>query len=641
MHAKIDSLHKASLAELKDRFSKTHKILWDGGRRDPVTAFDEFTKILFAKVFAELRVEPGQPTPFERRPGEARSVTACRIRTLYNEARVTYPNVFDTDVDVSDDALDLVVEQLAGVSLVASDLDAPGKAFEVFLGDVFKAELGQYLTPRQVVQTAIAMLQPQPQETVVDPACGSGGFLLYTLEHVRSRLGSVSPAEYASKHLTGVELNVRLAHLAKVTMVLHGDGHSNIKSADSLIGWPELTAATGLRPGTCGVVMTNPPFGGVVSEETTLQQYDLGSKSFARRAQKTELLFLERCIDLLQDTGRLGIVLPDSILTNVSLQPVREYVLSRCHVLAVVSLPIQTFAPAGIGVKASLLALERRRSGDNSIRPAFMALPQHVGYDATGRLDTDSLPVVASLFGEEERQRVLEPICYEIEEARLASRMDPFYHQPQFTVSIDIRLAQSKYRVATLSELVESISGGATPTAKGAAYVDAQLGVPLLRIQNIREGRIDLADSLYIDRSVHIGALARSMLAPGDVLLTITGRIGTAAVVPPELGEANINQHIVRLRPRTDLIHPAYLEAVLNSRICQAQMERVATGATRPALDYSSLRTIRIPVPPMDLQVRLAERVKSMRAGAEELRNKADTIVTELQTVVERAVLEV
>ncbi len=635
--------HKVALAQLKERFANSHKMLWESGRRDPVTAFDEFSKLLFAKVYDEVQGK-GE---FRRQNGETAHDTAVRVLEVYDQACNAYPGVFNKPLAVSEQIVSNVVEQLQDLSLVESDLDSPGRAFEAFLGDVFKAELGQYLTPRPIVQLAITILNPGPDDVLADPACGSGGFLLYGLNYVSQRNPDLNVAQYASQHLVGVELNERLAHLAMVTMVLHGDGHSNVFCANALSAWPTLTAVSRLTPASCDVVATNPPFGGIVSEPETLEQFDLGSRGSIRRAQKSELLFLERCIELLKAggrPGRLALVLPDSVLTTVSLQYVRQFIQDRCHVLAVISLPSHTFAPAGIGVKASLVVLQRRQPHDDSMGMTFMALPSHVGYDATGRVDEDSLPVVATLFSASAQglpaSNEAEPICYMADEGRLTLRMDPFFHKPSFSISIDVRLGQSKYPVRTLGEIVESISGGATPAAKGEAYVNAEAGVPLLRIQNIQEGMIDLADVLYIDRRTHTGTLARSMLTPGDVLLTITGRIGTAAVVPPELREANINQHIVRLRVRPDQALPGYLEAALNSALCRTQMERIATGSTRPALDYSSLRSIRVPIPPLGTQSGLVQRIADLRNHVRELEQQAQDTCCQIQALVEDVVLE-
>jgi len=184
-----------------------------------------------------------------------------------------------------------------------------------------------------------------------------------------------------------------------------------------------------------------------------------------------------------------------------------------------------------------------------------------------------------------------------------------------------------------LEQLTTSISGGSTPL--GAQYPGK--GIPFLRIQNIADGVIDLSDIKYISPETH-REMRRSQLRPLDLLMTITGRVGTCAVVPEDFGDGNINQHIVRMSVTSEL-DPHYAAEVLNSPAGRLQAERGVTGTTRIALDYPTILQIHIPVPPLEKQRDIAAEVRRRRERAAALREEAAQVVTEAKAKVERMIL--
>jgi type I restriction enzyme M protein len=175
-------------------------------------------------------------------------------------------------------------------------------------------------------------------------------------------------------------------------MVIHDDGHSNIESHDALDAYNHFDLRKDIKPEKYSLVLTNPPFGAVVKDERILNDFELGR---GKDRQRTEVLFIERCLALLKPGGRLGIVLPDGILTNTSLQYVRDFILKKAKILAIVSLPQTAFIPAGSGVKASLLFLRKKdNEKENREYHIFMAIVEHIGYDATGRPDENDFPQI-------------------------------------------------------------------------------------------------------------------------------------------------------------------------------------------------------------------------------------------------------
>lgn len=313
----------------------------------------------------------------------------------------------------------MCVEHLESINFSATDLDTKGVAFERFLDGFFKGDFGQYFTPREIIQFCVAMMPPEADDYVLDTSCGSGGFLLYAMDHVRHQAASIQNEiarfrkwhDFAEKRLFGIEINDEISRVAKMNMILHDDGHTNVVAADGLEDWPRLKEINAqLKPAMFDIVLTNPPFGAVVKAAEKGQAYidrldlsrhlgktssDKGEKQKAGKAAvkqrasvKTEILFLERIHDFLKPgTGRAAIVVPDGILTNGSLQGVRDWVMDRFQILAVVSLPQAAFQHSGASVKASLLFVRRRADKEvaNDDEAIFMAAPGNIGYDATGR----------------------------------------------------------------------------------------------------------------------------------------------------------------------------------------------------------------------------------------------------------------
>jgi restriction endonuclease S subunit len=215
----------------------------------------------------------------------------------------------------------------------------------------------------------------------------------------------------------------------------------------------------------------------------------------------------------------------------------------------------------------------------------------------------------------------------------LGHRFEVDYHLPRLKARYRA-IRNGLYPVFELGSLILEMSGGATPL--GARYLDE--GIPFLRIQNITESGIDLSDVRYISEETH-QQMKRSQTRPGDLLITITGRVGTAVVVPPGLPEANTNQHMVIIRLANNQVSPHYLATVINSSIVAFQAQHKTTGTTRVALDYKSIRSLLVPVPPLEVQEALVLAVQDRQRQAEHLRVKAQEIVSEAKERVERIIL--
>ena len=257
-------------------------------------------------------------------------------------------------------------------------------------------------------------------ERVLDTSCGSGGFLLYALDYIRHQAteyyekGSADHYRYwhdfAEKHLYGIEINDEIARVAKMNMIVHDDGHTNVISYDALESIDKIAAHNpGFQKDKFDLILTNPPFGSTVNgaEKPYLSTFELGNtydkkgKAKPRKNQSSEVLFVERICEFLKPgTGKAAIVLPDGILTNSSSQYVRDFILERFQLLAVVSLPQCAFAHFGAGVKASVVFVRKRDNDEvvNNEEAIFMAAPELIGYDATGRKTESQLDEIVEQY---------------------------------------------------------------------------------------------------------------------------------------------------------------------------------------------------------------------------------------------------
>lgn len=411
-------LKVADRTELKLAFQKSQDTLWAGGKRAPTTAFDEFAKIIFVKIRDEKKGrKTGDPYDFQIKTHESAESVYKRINAIYEEAKERDPEVFKESLKIEPEELYTVVEHLQALSLSKTDLDTKGVAFEQFMEDFFKGKSGQYFTPREIVSFAVKMMEIKNDDIVLDPACGSGGFLLHALDEVRQQAEEYYEDDEAEKfrywhdfaqnNLFGIEINDSIARVAKMNMIIHDDGHTNVIGFDALDDVSKMTARNrGFMKDRFDVIVTNPPFGANVkrSEHLYLEKFVLGQNGKkTRNNQKTEILFIERCIEFLKPgTGQMAIVLPDGILTNSSLQYVRDFLMERTQILAVVSMPIFAFAHYGAAVKSSLVFVRKKEVGEKLKKyKIFMAIANHIGYDATGKLDPkNDLPIILEKYNE-------------------------------------------------------------------------------------------------------------------------------------------------------------------------------------------------------------------------------------------------
>ena len=449
-----DILQPLTFSELKpitDMRALIERLEHDALANAGVNAFDELFKLFFAKLHDEFRPKRKNSDAVEFRVTVGSpDVIYKRFNNLFQDAkkRPHWDQIFDEGevLKLKGDALKLCSAALEPYSLAHTDLDAVDAAFEYLINPEQKGQKGQYFTPRPVVKMSVKMLNPQDGEKVIDPACGSCGFLIHTIRHIQ-RLYNWSTDRlyrYANDNLYAVDFDDRLKKVAKTMMIIAGDGKANVFGCSSLDirDWQNSEARTKIgefsketRDGNFDLVLTNPPFAGKITGKTQLAAYDLyelvatgalaeeeeedanepGDEAEKLRKRKKvngmkrDILFIERCLDLLKPGGRMAIVLPQGNLNNLGTRALRSYIASRARLLAVVGLHINTFKPF-TGTKTSVVFLQKwgGDTGDTIENyPVFMATSQHSGKDNSGeyvfkydkkgnQIDEDGIPVTES-----------------------------------------------------------------------------------------------------------------------------------------------------------------------------------------------------------------------------------------------------
>ncbi len=449
---KIKDLLNQTKAFSRDEFSrllfKCHNIIRNNDKLSPEAAFDEISKILFIKIRYERSNSEGQIFSEEqfRRDKEAhnryRSASSLPFyQQLFESTKEDFKDhdLFDLNetIRIRENSFEAIVKELEKYNLSKTSDDVKGIAFEQFLGRTFRGELGQFFTPRTVVDFMVSVLDPQEGEVICDPCCGSGGFLIKAFEYVRDKIEeNIHQAKEELKKryydeayekaptkqkqaideiindlftrlnyeldihnpnsrlrklsydcIYGTDANPRMARTAKMNMIMHGDGHGGVHHNDGLLN------INGIFEERFDVILTNPPFGARVEKslkiteadkytdqkrikqyrtrygqaydnalrrisehigESVLDQFETGAWSTL-----TEVLFIERCLNLLRPGGRMGIVLPEGVLNNPMLQRVRNFFESRAVILFITSIPQDVFVASGATVKPSIVFLRK------------------------------------------------------------------------------------------------------------------------------------------------------------------------------------------------------------------------------------------------------------------------------------------
>ena len=420
-------------------FRRCHNYISANEGKQKTEAFWELLKLIFAKIEDERSTTLSfYATPEERSNSTIAPAAKKRIQALFDQKVIKkYPTIFDAKddyIDLRPEVVAYVVTQLQGFSLLSSPVDVKGVAYEEIVGSNLRGDRGEFFTPRNACKMAVKMLDPMPDEVVLDPSCGTGGFLIAAMNNAiqyieeSQRRMWVDPAngtdternelyrcrtEYFSHCVFGIDLNPVLVRAAKMNMVMNNDGEGGLFQGNTLENphrWsPELRKSVKL--GGIDVIVSNPPFGAKIpiDDEAILTQYDLAAvwdekeggrweircdaqnKPILQKSQPPEILFIERAIQLLKPgSGRMAMVIPNGILNNPSRAYVRQWLLTKVQLLAVVDMHRDLFQP-GNDTQTSMVVMRRLSAHEEEIAqqsgldyPIFMAIAEKIGHDKRG-----------------------------------------------------------------------------------------------------------------------------------------------------------------------------------------------------------------------------------------------------------------
>lgn len=639
----------AGIEEFSSVLSKCEDIIRDVDGLTGADAFDEISKLLFAKMYFEKKYPNGNVNPFSVE-GMKNNGGANYVRSyLFHQARNENEDIFkgDEEIKLKDESVEKLVESLQDYTLVKTDVDVKGRAFEIFLGKTFTGGLGQFFTPRSIVRFAVQFADPEINTLfgenkddpylILDPACGSGGFLIEVFKAVQEKI-SRQPEEkmnslynrLSTKQIFGTDINERLVRVAKMNMVLHGDGHGEIYQANG------IDKSSHIEEGKFDLVITNPPFGNRDSGKI-LEQYELGAhEEKALKGQLREILFVEKCLRYLKPGGELAILLPDGILNNENLTYVRDYIRKNAIIKAVISLPDRAFKASGANSKTSLLFLKKRVSKNDEQLPIFMAIAEYVGYETKTKearpIESNDLPEILKIYREYKASKFFENL------AGRGDSLDVLSTKPaSFFIGSDYvtdRIDATYYYAKHIFQL------------KGENCMVRDVAIPSRKTVNPRKEpdktikyiQYSNVDKTLGDVNSHFEVLgdeaptrAKLLVSKGEIIAAkVKDSEENVTMIPDEYDGAVVSSGFVVLKP----IPPMTSEALFVLLRLQSTFNQVrwkSSGTILPAISDDEYLTIKIPKLPNDEIEAITREVKEINDKRALIKNRLKHLSTEFE----------
>lgn len=640
--------------DLKLAFRRCHNAIYRSGIDSEDIALD-MVRIILSKIEDESSAKEEcdfHITPEEFADERARDAACERVRNLFYAVRDRYKDVFSAteDITASNGQLAVVISQLQQYAFMDSPHDVIGTAYEIYVASHLKGERGQYFTNRLVVNMMVKMAAPTERDIILDPACGSGGFILTAMNYIFDNIDASHRTANAKEvlkrnvvhQLFGIDISPKLVKIAKANMLLGKDGHGGIEHANSLEQVTKLSARfndiCGL--GKPGIILTNPPFGSGhdlrIKEANILTQYQNGhqwelsesgdvvysDRLNDRAGIAPELLFLEKCLDWVKDEGIIGIVMAKGQLDNREALAVRKTVCKRAKILAVINLHEDTFEPF-CGSKASVIFLQKKALVPNDYR-IFMAISNKVGQTSRGeaifKKDAEGNPVIKN------GRHVLDEDLSQIAEAYQQFRegtlvesefrytiaysdldketlsFNPVHYLPQHNAAFKkvITLGErDDFEVHRLGDIARVFNG---PRFK-RPYAD--LGVtsgPYIRkyftgtaLTQLNSDNVKYLDSSKANAQVkkHLDALT---IHKGYILVSDSGTLGRVTYALDQHDGHVATNNLIRIIVN-DLPLRGYLYEFLQGELGQSLMLKNAYGTNQEHLEPDIIAEIPIPIP--------------------------------------------
>ena len=608
--AKHDLFIIDDVKTFKNILKACHNAIRNNEGLDPTAAFDEMSKLMFCKLYEEKENPRGNRFRLPVFDDSLDRLNVNVVHAILEEAKAhpAYSGVLTSEatINLKDRTIRQIVSLFESYDLGLTAFDVKGEAFEYFLGDTFTGGLGEFFTPRNIVEFMVDAIDPKIGDRIIDPFCGTGGFLIFAFETIgeKIRLQDFSEAEKArwrlelsNRSLYGTDWKERTSQACKMNMMVHGDGSSGVFRHDGFMDIPGS-----IEEEAFDLCLTNPPFGARETDPAVLRRYELGS---GRRSQDRAILALERCLRLVKPDGKVAIVIIDGVLNNKKLKYVRDYIRRHAWIEAVVSLTAETFQGYGARAKTSILFLRRKlKPNDKSQRPVFMAIASNTGLAPNGdQIPGNELPEILIDYRSFRKGR-LDTVGSQAHSwicNALRDRLDAEFYRP---------IARPEYLdIGEVREQFASSLRRATADYEALADLEAafmQLETEPRRIGDmLQEVRVkEVLDPQAMYRLLGVrwwgrGAFVReeklgSEIKAKSLFRVSTGWVvynrlfafrGSFARVPPECDGCYASGEFPTFSVREGVDHPdltaAYIVHCMNSPQFLATVDRQSTGSTK------------------------------------------------------------
>lgn len=635
---------------LKSKFVSIRNYM--AGNAVGTTRDEEFARqiinIILCKIYDEKYTRPDDMVSFRAGLNEDPNDVAMRIKKRFDEAKTNaYGDVLDqTDIiDLDAKTLTYIVGELQHFSLMTAQRDVVGDAFEVFIHRALKGGQGQYFTPKNVVKTAIKILDLKPDDRIIDPACGSGGFLIEGLKYVHQKIEEQGqrlnwpPIEIdrekvakANINFRGIEKDKFLAKVVKAYMVIMGDGKSGIFCEDSLEfphNWQSKTQSD-VHLGMFDVLLANPPFGAniPVKGESKLSQYPLGHKwKFDKTAniwkqkgvkdkEAPQILFIDRCLDLVKEGGRLAIVLPDGVLSNPTEGYIVQHLLCRAELIGLIDLPMSTFLPY-TPTKTHLIFLKRTDKPRKNYT-FFMSYAKTCGHDKRGReILEDEIALIPEYIKHINEHDTHSHLGWNMSLNEIKDNiLLPKYYNPDIENELNEYINSGQFEVKSLAELenekIIKIDRGHEVGSDCYGTGD----IPFVRTSEVSNWEITADCTHCVSEEIYDEYKKKQNIEVEDILIVNDGTylMGRTAMVTASDLKMVFQSHFRRIKvKRKDLLSPYLLLAILGLEIVQKQIESKAFRQGTISTLGSRIKEVKIPIPTdQNLKVNIINNIKAI-----------------------------
>lgn len=561
-------------------------------------------RILFCKIYDEKNKNPDDQVDFIYVDEEDLEKLERRINNLFRRVVSTYKDIFNEKevIEFYGENLKYIVQKFQFYSFLNTERDVIGDAFEELIGRAFRGGEGQFFTPRNVVKLIVETLEPKKGDRIIDPACGSGGFLAFTLRHLLHN-------NVKDVYLMGLDKDAFLSRLTKIYLSILGNDEYHVYCENSLENptkWDNATQSN-IKLGTFDCVFTNPPFGAKIPVigEDLLRQYKLGHNWKENKGQylttnevldkqPPQVLFIERCIQLLKPKGKMGIVLPEGIFGNSSDRYIWEYIKSEGSVIGVVSLSQETFQPS-THTKTSILFFEK---GDKKRKNIFMSIAYNIGHDKNGKttylLDNygnaifdsegdkilnDDLPKITHNFKEFLGRELYnsDHLGFNINSSDIHDHIYiPEYYNPEIKKELLALEKSGNYQLKTIQDLLnEKVLKISRGNEVGSHFYGTGT-IPFVRTSDIVNWEIKVDPIKCVAEEVFDKYKKSQDIKEKDILFVSDGTflIGRVAMVTRLHLKIIIQSHLKKIRTlKPEILDPDYLFYLLNTKIVRKQID--------------------------------------------------------------------